>query len=82
MQFVGNEFWFTIQNVPIKFEDMKKNNPRRYHLQYKMFLLNNDTSLPPWKRGEYLQYKMFLLNGKTKYGIIEEEAIYNTKCSY
>ena len=31
---------FTIQNVPIKFQDFKMSCFKRYDLQYKMFLLN------------------------------------------
>ena len=53
---------FTIQNVPIKFKDLKTEFRQVEHLQYKMFLLNYLDVKTDNENLHNLQYKMFLLN--------------------
>ncbi len=65
-------------------------NPIRkssFHFTFTTFTIQNVpikyfSSLPSETNNIHLQYKMFLLNNMSKYDIIYNVAIYNTKCSY
>ena len=53
---------FTIQNVPIKYETELFKIRKKWDLQYRMFLLNQDIIEIADVAEQNLQYRMFLLN--------------------
>ena len=73
---------FTIQNVPIKFERLYRDEITKDNLQYRMFLLNLVEQSVQVQVLYHLQYRMFLLNVCDVSFLPTILFIYNTECSY